>query len=67
MSKIPGFHINSKDSTQDAIGYWSNSTTVTMKGGGSVLTQSEDIDGVAFFFDNGNISSGTFSLYGIKR
>ena len=35
--------------------------------GGNVLTSSSSVDGVQFFFDNGNIESGTFTLYGLKK
>lgn len=35
-------------------------------GGGIRLTQSA-IDSIQFFFDSGNISSGTFSVYGVSQ
>ena len=41
----------------------------TLKGhqGGGVLTVTEANDGVEFFFSSGNIASGTFTLYGLKK
>jgi hypothetical protein len=41
----------------------------TLKGhqGGGVLTVTEANDGVEFFFGSGNIASGTFTLYGLKK
>ena len=35
--------------------------------GGGVLTVTEANDGVEFFFSSGNISSGSFVLYGLKK
>ena len=31
--------------------------------GGEVFTSTSSVDGVHFFMDNGNIASGTFTLY----
>ena len=41
----------------------------TLKGhqGGGVLTVTEANDGVEFFFGSGNIDSGQFVLYGLKK
>tara|TARA_R100000664_G_C2667052_1_gene80719 strand:- start:28 stop:543 length:516 start_codon:yes stop_codon:yes gene_type:complete len=35
--------------------------------GSGVHTVEEANDGISFFMDNGNIDSGTFSLYGLKK
>jgi hypothetical protein len=35
--------------------------------GGGVHTVAETNDGISFFMDNGNIDSGTFKLYGLKK
>tara|TARA_R110002020_G_scaffold299942_2_gene515655 strand:+ start:933 stop:1487 length:555 start_codon:yes stop_codon:yes gene_type:complete len=35
--------------------------------GGAVLTVAQATNGIQFFADTGNIASGTFSLYGLKK
>ena len=35
--------------------------------GGQVLTVSQATNGLYFFMDSGNIASGTFTLYGLKK
>ena len=35
--------------------------------GGGVLTVAQATDGVKYFFHSGNIASGTFTLYGLKK
>ena len=35
--------------------------------GGAVYTVAEAHDGLFFGFDSGNIASGTFTLYGLKK
>tara|TARA_R100001463_G_scaffold22956_2_gene55036 strand:+ start:1179 stop:1706 length:528 start_codon:yes stop_codon:yes gene_type:complete len=35
--------------------------------GGGVLTVSQACDGIQFLFSSGNIDSGTFTLYGLKK
>jgi len=35
--------------------------------GGNVFTQTSSVNGLQFFFDTGNIASGTFTLYGLKK
>ena len=35
--------------------------------GGGVLTVAQATDGVNYFFHSGNIASGTFTLYGLKK
>ena len=35
--------------------------------GGAVLTVAQTTDGIQFFADTGNIASGTFTLYGLKK
>ena len=35
--------------------------------GGGVLTVAQATDGVNYFFHSGNIASGTFKLYGLKK
>ena len=35
--------------------------------GGGTLTVSQATDGIQFYLDTGNISSGTFTLYGLKK
>ena len=35
--------------------------------GGGVFTSASTVDGVNIFFDTGNIASGTFTLYGLKK
>ena len=44
-------------------------STNVLKGrqGGGVLTVAQATDGINFFMSSGNISSGTFTLYGLKK
>ena len=35
--------------------------------GGTVLTVAQATDGIHFFLDSGNYTSGTFTLYGLKK
>ena len=35
--------------------------------GGGVFTSASAVDGVQYFFSSGNIASGTFRLYGLKK
>ena len=35
--------------------------------GGYVFTSASTVDGVQFFYSSGNIASGTFTLYGLKK
>ena len=35
--------------------------------GGGVLTVAQATDGVQYFMQSGNIASGTFKLYGLKK
>ena len=35
--------------------------------GGSVFTSASTVNGVQYFFSSGNIASGTFTLYGLKK
>jgi hypothetical protein len=35
--------------------------------GGGVFTVTSQVDGVSILFDSGNIASGTFTLYGLKK
>jgi hypothetical protein len=35
--------------------------------GGGVLTVAQATDGVQYFLGSGNISAGTFTLYGLKK
>jgi hypothetical protein len=35
--------------------------------GGTVLTVAQATDGIHFFLDSGNFTSGTFTLYGLKK
>ena len=37
------------------------------RNGGGVLTVAQATDGVNYFFSSGNIDSGTFTLYGLKK
>ena len=35
--------------------------------GGGVFTSTSTVDGLSYFFSTGNIASGTFTLYGLKK
>ena len=42
-------------------------STLTGVQGGGVFTSTSTVDGLSFFFESGNIDSGTFTLYGLKK
>ena len=44
-----------------------SSGELTGEQGGGYLTVNSAIDGVTFFISSGNIESGTFTLYGLKK
>ena len=52
--------------TFEETGFDQNSYAVGNQGGG-VHTVAQTNDGMEFFSDDGNIDSGTFTLYGIKK
>ena len=47
--------------------FLNNSGVLNGVQGGGVFTVSSSVDGVQYFFSSGNIASGTFSLYGLKK
>jgi hypothetical protein len=40
---------------------------ITGRCGGMYTTATDDVDAIRFIMDSGNIASGTFNLYGIKK
>jgi hypothetical protein len=49
-------------------GNYTNTATDLRGGqGGGVLTSAEQVTGIQFFIDSGNIDAGTFKLYGLKK
>jgi hypothetical protein len=42
-------------------------STLTGVQGGGVFTSTSTVNGLSFFFESGNIASGTFKLYGLKK
>ena len=44
-----------------------SSSALRSQTGGFMHTVAEANDGVSFFFDSGNITAGTFKLYGLKK
>ena len=45
----------------------SSSGHLRARQGGSVLTVAQACDGIQFLYTSGNIASGTFTLYGLKK
>ena len=48
-------------------GYLAEDGTFLGQQGGGVYTQTTAVDGVNISFDTGNIDTGTFTLYGLKK
>jgi len=48
-------------------GTFQSSTGARGLQGGAVLTETQATDGIQFFMTSGNIASGTFTLYGLKK
>ena len=46
---------------------WDNNPRLLSRSGGGVHTVAQACDGLQFFVTSGNIDSGTFKLYGIKK
>ena len=47
--------------------FLNNSGNLNGLQGGGVFTVASSVDGVQYFFSSGNIASGTFTLYGLKK
>ena len=53
----------------ETTGYYDNSASDFLAGhqGGGVHTVAQSCDGIQFFSSSGNITGGTFTLYGLKK